>query len=124
MTTKTTYIAFDGKEFDTEEDCRNYEKGGAIPKGVAVFDEDFRRTVDPNKAIYIIVTRSLEENENALLLNWINSADCADEIEDEFFEKGVHIWDYYSEAYNHVPQDEFDNFKKAIDLAEKAHTFV
>jgi len=119
MTTKTVYVAFDGKQFNTENECREYEKRGMIPKGVTVFDADFKRTVDPYKAIFIVVDHELKEDENALFLNWINSASATDEPEDDFFETGVHAWDYYRESYIHFPYEKFDIFRKLFNLGEK-----
>ena len=34
MTTKTVYVANDGKEFNDKKDCVNYEQSKALPKEI------------------------------------------------------------------------------------------
>lgn len=58
MIKKITYIATDGKEFDTKEDCRNYENTIDNPfNGFTFFDSD-RNIVDKNQSISNLLNES------------------------------------------------------------------
>lgn len=54
------YVAFDGKEFDNEEECRDYENELNI-KSIEAYDEDFNR-IDFDSATYVVIHSEAELN--------------------------------------------------------------
>lgn len=47
------YVAFDGKEFEDEDECREYENELNI-KSIEAYDEDFNR-IDFDSAAYVVI---------------------------------------------------------------------
>lgn len=64
MTTRTVYIAEDGKEFETEEECREYESSLDF-SSVAFFMDNKKRILEPNldamDSVWYMVIKNSQE---------------------------------------------------------------
>ena len=69
MTEKITYVAIDGREFEDEQECINYEKSlklNNLCRSTTFLDEEFQimdiKTLDPQQVFYIYVNNDDDKN--------------------------------------------------------------
>lgn len=84
MTIKNIYISDDGEEFETEEECVEYEKARDVKGAILMFDSD-RQILDD--------ADSVKAFENAMYLYIIN------------VERAKKFFDYVSESYGYDVPD-------------------
>ena len=85
MTIKNIYISDDGEEFETEEECLEYEKARDVSGAILMFDSD-RQILDD--------ADSVKAFENAMYLYIIN------------VERAKKFFDFVGEDYGYVVPDE------------------
>lgn len=85
MTTKIIYIAEDGEEFETEEECLAYERNRDASGAILMFDSD-RQILDD--------ADSVKAFENAMYLYIIN------------VERAKKFFDFVGEDYGYIVPDE------------------
>ncbi len=64
MEKKEIYVAFDGKEFDTEKECQNYE------------EENNKNTLNENRLFYLESGKSLTKNEVKEFFKKVSCSEC------------------------------------------------
>lgn len=88
MIKKITYIAIDGKEFDTEEDCRNYENTIDNPfNGFTFFDTE-RNVLNKNYSISEVLyfARYLYVDKHLNVLELISNLERMEEYDEHLFD--------------------------------------
>ena len=76
MTIKNTYIACDGEEFETEEECLQYERGILGHKGILFFDSE-RNVIENDDpvlkyelSLYIYI---VDKDQAKVYFEWLNN---------------------------------------------------
>lgn len=120
MIIKRIYIADDGEEFETEEECRAYEKAMDPKDSIVMFDSEFEilHGGDPatmyEAAMYLYI---INEEKATAFFNWI-SVNTGYNTPDEY-----HTGDllYYAD----YPKDGYSNLDKDIsELTKKKEILI
>lgn len=123
MTTKTTYIANDGEEFETEEECLAYEKAMDPSEGVVMFDSEYEilhggvPAAMYEAAMYLYI---INEKKATAFFNWIGVNTGYNTPSD------YHTGDllYYSD-YHDYNKDDYSNLDKDIsELIKKKEILI
>lgn len=125
MTTRTIFVAFDGREFTTEEECRRYEEGCAhaiLNEFVLGFDD--MGTLVPwvegtsVMAVKVIKIPADEEFENEAFddaWNDVLEADLADEIIRFSRKTGWYVRDPFTDGWHYL-KDYTEAYKQTEKL--------
>ena len=88
MTEKITYVAIDGREFEDEQECIDYEKSlklNNLCRSTTFLNEEFQimdiKTLDPQQVFYIYVNNDDDKN---FINEYFNNEWCSSPFSTDF----------------------------------------
>lgn len=119
MTEITKYQAFDGKMFDEEDDCYDYECRLLCQDGIKLFDYRYNPIFELENAYYIIIEndKGLESLKSLIKIQCIQFEDWLDVIT----EPGEYFWEDNDSKW--FTLESYINYCKANDCFTKARDF-
>ena len=119
MTEKITYVAIDGREFEDEQECIDYEKSlklNNLCRSTTFLDEEFQimdiKTLDPQQVYYIYVNNDDDKKfiNDFFTENWSSSPFSTG------YGQYTNLSEYSGWFYFDTNQDEWKHFETEIQI--------
>ena len=119
MTEKITYVAIDGREFEDEQECIDYEKflkRNNLCRSTTFLDEEFQimdiKTLDPQQVYYIYVNSDDDKKfiNDFFTENWRSSPFST------IYGQYTNLSEYSGWFYFDTNQDEWKHFETKIQI--------
>ena len=115
MTEKITYVAIDGREFEDEQECVDYEKSlklnnlcrSATFLNVEFQIMDIKKTLDPQQVFYIYVNN---DDDKEYINEYFNNECCSSPFSTDYGQY-VDLSDYSGWFYFNTEKDEWQHFE-------------
>ena len=120
-----TYVADDGKEFDSESECREYEESLArANRSVAAFDKELNYIPTPTIADWedkVWHMKIMDGKQADKLISWVNDycGICMDGLPDHLTAGEVWAWSEIDGEW-YKPLERYAELKRLADAIEKA----
>lgn len=109
------YKAFDGKEFNNEKDCLNYERINGI-KAIPMWNCDGNRVHETCKAKIVFLK---DEASTEIFLNAAKASNDEDCCGIDEYDTGLFCWNESESRYTYFDRNDIEIITKAIQELDK-----